>query len=184
MYEPIRTKSVHTMAAAPEVPHRSREEELDIRLAGQLTALLTVTDELHALATREDGGAAHGATPDGAALAAAAERIADQVARLSGGHYPCAPSPPTAAARPTPRPAAARPHPRRERPGGRHLPRGRRGDGPGRGADGGTRRTASRPGSRHGMRPGPARTPPTRARAGPVSPHRPNGAARLPHRGR
>ncbi|MEU6327457.1 hypothetical protein ABZ851_09245 [Streptomyces sp. NPDC047049] len=88
MYEPIRTKSVHTMAAAPEVPHRSREEELDIRLAGQLTALLTVTDELHALATREDGGAAHGATPDGDALAAAAERIADQVARLSGGHYP------------------------------------------------------------------------------------------------
>ncbi|MFK0262172.1 hypothetical protein ACIQU1_12640 [Streptomyces angustmyceticus] len=88
MYEPIRTKSVHTMAAAPEVPHRSREEELDIRLAGQLTALLTVTDELHALATREDGGAARGAAPDGAALAAAAERIAEQVARLSGGHYP------------------------------------------------------------------------------------------------
>lgn len=57
MYEPIRTKSVHTMAAAPEIPHRSREQELDIRLAGQLTALLTVTDELHALATRTDGGA-------------------------------------------------------------------------------------------------------------------------------
>lgn len=88
MYEPIRTKSVHTMAAAPEVPHRSREEELDIRLAGQLTALLTVTDELHALATRADGGAARGTAPDGAALAAAAERIAEQVARLSGGHYP------------------------------------------------------------------------------------------------
>lgn len=88
MYEPIRTKSVHTMAAAPEVPHRSREEELDIRLAGQLTALLTVTDELHALATQGDGGAAQGATPDGDALAAAAERIAEQVARLSGGHYP------------------------------------------------------------------------------------------------
>ncbi|MEJ8650280.1 hypothetical protein WKI65_19800 [Streptomyces sp. MS1.AVA.3] len=83
MYEPIRTKSVHTMAAAPEVPHRSREEELDIRLAGQLTALLTVTDELHARTTRGAGG-----TADGAALAAAAERIAEQVARLSGGHYP------------------------------------------------------------------------------------------------
>ncbi|MGW7019205.1 hypothetical protein OG754_15080 [Streptomyces decoyicus] len=91
MYEPIRTKSVHTMAAAPEVPHRSREEELDIRLAGQLTALLTITDELHARATRDGGGTpddATGAAPDGAALAAAAERIAEQVARLSGGHYP------------------------------------------------------------------------------------------------
>ncbi|GFE22389.1 SCO4983 family protein [Streptomyces nigrescens] len=92
MYEPIRTKSVHTMAAAPEIPHRSREQELDIRLAGQLTALLTVTDELHALATRTDGGAQGtgpaGAALDGAALAAAAERIAEQVARLSGGHYP------------------------------------------------------------------------------------------------
>ncbi|MYT11945.1 hypothetical protein YWIDRAFT_01172 [Streptomyces sp. SceaMP-e96] len=97
MYEPIRTKSVHTMAAAPEIPHRSREQELDIRLAGQLTALLTVTDELHALATRTDGGAQgtgpagaalDGAALDGAALAAAAERIAEQVARLSGGHYP------------------------------------------------------------------------------------------------
>ncbi|MEU8914748.1 MULTISPECIES: hypothetical protein [Streptomyces] len=92
MYEPIRTKSVHTMAAAPEIPHRSREQELDIRLAGQLTALLTVTDELHALATRTDGGAQDtgpaGATPAAAALAAAAERIAEQVARLSGGHYP------------------------------------------------------------------------------------------------
>ncbi|MGY5126803.1 SCO4983 family protein [Streptomyces nigrescens] len=87
MYEPIRTKSVHTMAADPEIPHRSREQELDIRLAGQLTALLTVTDELHALATRTDGGAP-GAGLDGAALAAAAERIAEQVARLSGGHYP------------------------------------------------------------------------------------------------
>ncbi|MEU8783090.1 hypothetical protein [Streptomyces sp. NPDC048637] len=87
MYEPIRTQSVHTMAAAPEIPHRSREQELDIRLAGQLTALLTVTDELHALATRADGGA-QGAGLDDAALAAAAERLAEQVARLSGGHYP------------------------------------------------------------------------------------------------
>lgn len=88
MYEPIRTKSVHTTAAAPQIPHRSREEELDIRLATQLTALLTVTDELHALATRADGAAADGATGEDAALAAAAERIAEQVARLSGGHYP------------------------------------------------------------------------------------------------
>ncbi|KOG40542.1 hypothetical protein [Streptomyces decoyicus] len=88
MYEPIRTKSVHTMAAAPEVPHRSREEELDIRLAGQLTALLTVTDELHARAVRDAGGTPDGAASDGAALAAAAERIAEQVARLNGGHYP------------------------------------------------------------------------------------------------
>ncbi|MFG2829167.1 hypothetical protein ACGFWI_17160 [Streptomyces sp. NPDC048434] len=83
MYEPIRTKSVHTMAVAPEIPHRSREEELEIRLAGQLTALLTVTDELHALATRDDSAAL-----DDSALAVAAERIAEQVARLSGGHYP------------------------------------------------------------------------------------------------
>lgn len=86
MYEPIRTKSVHTMAAAPPIPHRSREEELDIRLAGQLTALLTVTDELHALAIRAETRPA--GELDGAALAAAADRIAEQVARLNGGHYP------------------------------------------------------------------------------------------------
>ncbi|KIZ14363.1 hypothetical protein [Streptomyces natalensis] len=82
MYEPIRTKSVHTMAAAPELPHRTREEELDNRLAGQLTALLTVTDELRALAAPDDR---HGRS--GPALADAADRIAAQVARLSG-HYP------------------------------------------------------------------------------------------------
>ncbi|MFE6742461.1 SCO4983 family protein [Streptomyces tubercidicus] len=107
MYEPIRTKSVHTMVD-PEIPHRSREQELDIRLAGQLTALLTVTDELHALARRMESGGPqgagvdgagvdgaepagdglHGCALDGTALAAAAERIAEQVARLSGGHYP------------------------------------------------------------------------------------------------
>ncbi|MCK7627435.1 hypothetical protein MUU72_30805 [Streptomyces sp. RS10V-4] len=78
MYEPIRTKSVHTMAVAPGVPQRSREEELDIRLAGQLTALLTVTDELHALTECGAGRAA---------LAGAADRIAAEVARL-GGHHP------------------------------------------------------------------------------------------------
>ncbi|WP_043265841.1 hypothetical protein [Streptomyces sp. CT34] len=79
MYEPIRTKSVHSMAATPVVPHRSREEELDIRLAGQLTALLTVTDELRALATSKG---------ERAALSDAADRIAEEVARLTGGHHP------------------------------------------------------------------------------------------------
>ncbi|GAA3190013.1 MULTISPECIES: hypothetical protein [Streptomyces] len=78
MYEPIRSKSVHTMAAAGEFPHRSRAEELDIRLAGHLTALLTVTDELRALTSGAEGEA----------LAAAAERIAGQVARLRGGCRP------------------------------------------------------------------------------------------------
>lgn len=47
MYEPIRTKSVHSTAAPdPAFPHRTREEELDIQLAGHLAALLTVTDDL------------------------------------------------------------------------------------------------------------------------------------------
>ncbi|MFF8941135.1 hypothetical protein ACF1A5_02430 [Streptomyces sp. NPDC014864] len=77
MYEPIRTKSVHTtMAGAPsDFPHRSREEELDIQLAGHLAALLAVTDELRALTPSAD-------------LDAAAERLAGQVARLRGGHAP------------------------------------------------------------------------------------------------
>ncbi|MFF4171242.1 hypothetical protein [Streptomyces sp. NPDC001744] len=66
MYEPIRTKSVHRMAddAHDAYPHRSREEELDIQLAGHLAALLAVTDEL-------------GDTEAG-------ELIARQVARLRG----------------------------------------------------------------------------------------------------
>ncbi|MFB6902420.1 SCO4983 family protein [Streptomyces hydrogenans] len=65
MYEPIRTKSVHTTGGdADAYPHRSREEELDIQLAGHLAALLAVTDEL---------GDAEGG-----------ERIAHQVARLRG----------------------------------------------------------------------------------------------------
>ncbi|GGU73318.1 hypothetical protein GCM10010275_04890 [Streptomyces litmocidini] len=66
MYEPIRTKSVHRMAddAQDAYPHRSREEELDIQLAGHLAALLAVTDEL-------------GDTEAG-------ELIARQVARLRG----------------------------------------------------------------------------------------------------
>lgn len=64
MYEPIRTKSVHTPADDADFPHRTREEELDIQLAGHLGALLAVTDEL--------------------GLGAAGDRIAEQVARLRG----------------------------------------------------------------------------------------------------
>ncbi|MET8635342.1 SCO4983 family protein [Streptomyces sp. NPDC004096] len=72
MYEPIRTKSVHTTAGTtPDFPHRSREEELDIQLAGHLAALLAVTDELRALEPSAD-------------LDRAAERLAAQVARLRG----------------------------------------------------------------------------------------------------
>lgn len=74
MYEPIRTPSVHTVSA-PDLPHRSRAEELDIRLAGHLTALLTVTDELRALAPA-------------ASLDEAAERLAAEVTRLGGGRAP------------------------------------------------------------------------------------------------
>ncbi|MEW1643008.1 MULTISPECIES: hypothetical protein [unclassified Streptomyces] len=75
MYEPIRTKSVHsTVARTPssDFPHRSREEELDIQLAGHLAALLAVTDELRAL-------------EPSAELDAAAERLAGQLTRLRGG---------------------------------------------------------------------------------------------------
>ncbi|MEV7197058.1 hypothetical protein AB0N81_35420 [Streptomyces sp. NPDC093510] len=75
MYEPIRTKSVHSMADDASYPHRSREEELDIQLAGHLAALLAVTDELRAL------------TPS-AELDDAAEQLAYQVARLRGGVLP------------------------------------------------------------------------------------------------
>ncbi|MFF3324585.1 hypothetical protein [Streptomyces sp. NPDC002889] len=67
MYEPIRAKSVHTMAPATDAadfPHRSREEELDIQLAGHLAALLAVTDEL--------------------GLEKQGDRIAAQVSRLRG----------------------------------------------------------------------------------------------------
>ncbi|MFK0159889.1 hypothetical protein ACIQVL_12250 [Streptomyces sp. NPDC090499] len=89
MYEPIRTKSVHsTMAGSPsDFPHRTREEELDIQLAGHLAALLAVTDELRALAPSTD-------------LDTAATRLAEQVARLRGGRTPVRASP-TAAAEPT-----------------------------------------------------------------------------------
>ncbi|MFI6439049.1 hypothetical protein [Streptomyces sp. NPDC050759] len=77
MYEPIRTKSVHSTMAdtPPDFPHRSREEELDIQLAGHLAALLAVTDELRAVAPSAD-------------LDTAAERLAEQVARLRGGGMP------------------------------------------------------------------------------------------------
>ncbi|MCZ7458339.1 SCO4983 family protein [Streptomyces sp. WMMC940] len=64
MYEPIRSKSVHSMAGESDFPHRTREEELDIQLAGHLAALLAVTDEL--------------------GLGTEADRIAEQVGRLRG----------------------------------------------------------------------------------------------------
>ncbi|WP_055699461.1 MULTISPECIES: SCO4983 family protein [Streptomyces] len=75
MYEPIRTKSVHSMADDTSFPHRTREEELDIQLAGHLAALLAVTDELRALAPAAE-------------LDAAAEQLALQVARLRGALPP------------------------------------------------------------------------------------------------
>ncbi|MFE5208645.1 hypothetical protein [Streptomyces sp. NPDC056600] len=76
MYEPIRSKSVHTMAGpGTEVPRRSREAELEFQLAGHLAALLAVTDELRALAPC-------------AGLDEAAEQLAEQVARLRGGSAP------------------------------------------------------------------------------------------------
>ncbi|MEU0952610.1 hypothetical protein ABZ353_09760 [Streptomyces niveus] len=73
MYEPIRTKSVHSMADA-DFPHRTREEELDIQLAGHLAALLSVTDDL---------GLDH-----------AAELIAQQITRLRGTTPPRTSTPP------------------------------------------------------------------------------------------
>ncbi|MFP3988271.1 hypothetical protein U9R90_12325 [Streptomyces sp. E11-3] len=90
MYEPIRTKSVHKAAGArshsgpgsgsgPDYPHRSREEELDIQLAGHLAALLAVTDELRALTTDTDRAAD---------LTSAAEQLARQIARLRGEVQP------------------------------------------------------------------------------------------------
>ncbi|MEV0980806.1 hypothetical protein [Streptomyces sp. NPDC049915] len=77
MYEPIRTKSVHSsMAGTPsDFPHRSREEELEFQLAGHLAALLAVTDELRALTPSTE-------------LDAAGERLAEQVARLRGSGAP------------------------------------------------------------------------------------------------
>ncbi|MEU9447686.1 hypothetical protein [Streptomyces sp. NPDC048277] len=87
MYEPIRTPSSHkgsvhsTMAGTPsDFPHRTREEELDIQLAGHLAALLAVTDELRARTPSTD-------------LDAAATRLAEQVSRLRGGRTPVRASP-------------------------------------------------------------------------------------------
>ncbi|MEV7562431.1 hypothetical protein ACGFYY_03030 [Streptomyces sp. NPDC048331] len=73
MYEPIRTKPVvHRMGATPaDYPHSSRGEALDIQLAGHLSALLAVTDEL--------------------GLEAGAAEIAAQVARLRGNQPTRAP---------------------------------------------------------------------------------------------
>ncbi|KOV63677.1 hypothetical protein [Streptomyces sp. MMG1121] len=77
MYEPIRTKSVHRTRAdvSSDFPHRSREEELDIQLAGHLAALLAVTDELRGLAPSAE-------------LETAADRLAGEVSRLRGGRTP------------------------------------------------------------------------------------------------
>lgn len=75
MYEPIRSKSVHTMGGPTPVPRRSREEELDIQLAGHLAALLAVTDELLTLAPEPS-------------LERAAHRLAERVARLRDGARP------------------------------------------------------------------------------------------------
>ncbi|MFC9297517.1 hypothetical protein ACFTWH_20740 [Streptomyces sp. NPDC057011] len=73
MYEPIRPKSVvHRMGGSPtepDYPHRSRGEALDIQLAGHLTALLAVTDELGLVGLGFEEGATE---------------IAAQVARLRG----------------------------------------------------------------------------------------------------
>ncbi|MEU4873689.1 hypothetical protein [Streptomyces sp. NPDC021608] len=98
MYEPIRTPASRgsvptTTADTPaDFPHRSREEELDIQLAGHLAALLAVTDELRATAPSAD-------------LDTAAARLAQQVARLRGGRTPV--RAPLAAAPDKPRPTAA-----------------------------------------------------------------------------
>ncbi|MEU6109303.1 hypothetical protein ABZ853_13005 [Streptomyces albidoflavus] len=75
MYEPIRTTSAHTLPDVADFPHRSREEELDIQLAGHLSALLAVTDELRTL------------RPD-PALDDAAEQLSGAVARLRQGAPP------------------------------------------------------------------------------------------------
>ncbi len=89
MYEPIRTKSVHTMAGttSSDFPHRSREEELDIQLAGHLAALLAATDELRALTPSADLDVA------AEALAAVADRRLRGLAgvtltRAEGGEVP------------------------------------------------------------------------------------------------
>ncbi|MDX6332066.1 SCO4983 family protein [Actinacidiphila oryziradicis] len=74
MYEPIRTNSVHTVAA-PTIPRRTRDEELEFQLAGHLAALLTVTDELLAVAPSSD-------------LGHAAELLSAHIERLRHGKAP------------------------------------------------------------------------------------------------
>jgi hypothetical protein len=86
MYEPIRDKSVHTTAHA-DFPHRTREEELDIRLAGHLTALLTVTDELRAITSSDE-------------LDEVAQELAALITRLRDGVPPFRAAPSTRTADP------------------------------------------------------------------------------------
>ncbi|MFF0220874.1 hypothetical protein [Streptomyces sp. NPDC004629] len=100
MYEPTRTgpspRSPHgnPMAGTPsDFPHRSREEELDIQLAGHLAALLAVTDELRTLAPSDE-------------LDTASARLAEQVTRLRGGHAPARMSGTASGTASDPRPAA------------------------------------------------------------------------------
>ncbi|MFD6419072.1 hypothetical protein [Streptomyces sp. NPDC060194] len=100
MYEPIRTRSVHSTAAdLGTYPHRSREEELDIQLAGHLAALLAVTDELRALAPSAE-------------LDTAAGQLSAEVARLRGGSPPArlAPAPRRPAGAPSASALNARAH--------------------------------------------------------------------------
>lgn len=81
MYEPIRSKSVHSPAGdQASFPHRSREEELDIQLAGHLAALLAVTDELRALSPGDGDGAGD--------LDEAAGELSRHIARLRCGEAP------------------------------------------------------------------------------------------------
>ncbi len=75
MYEPIRAKSVHTLGPDGDFPHRTREEELELQLAGHLAALLAVTDELRGLAPS-------------AGLDDASAELAAAVTRLRGGRAP------------------------------------------------------------------------------------------------
>lgn len=79
MYEPIRTRPVHSPGlpsdrggplAGATVPRQPRAEHLRVQLAGHLAALLAVTDEL-----REDGG-----SPE---LDEAAHQIAQRINELS-----------------------------------------------------------------------------------------------------
>lgn len=83
MYEPIRSKSVHSSAGdQASFPHHTREEELDIQLAGHLAALLAVTDELRALSPAEAAGE----------LDEAAGELSRQIVRLRGGDSPVRPA--------------------------------------------------------------------------------------------